>query len=195
LNDKLNDDQKKAVRTILAAQDVCLIQGPPGTGKTISIAEAAYQFAEQGKKVLIASQSNLAVDNVLEKLTGDPAVRPIRLGKAGKISREAREFGEDQVLQYYYRTLAQAARKRYLDFWTDVESRIKHLESWIRESDFIVRDIREGMERSDDVSRRHETARRSRADEETRIRIAGEENARARMRRESLLSFAAFLRS
>lgn len=43
---------------------VTMIQGPPGTGKTTVIREIVRQLVKQGKRVLVVSQSNAAVDNV-----------------------------------------------------------------------------------------------------------------------------------
>ena len=71
-NPDINEKQKEAVEKILSAPDVCLIQGPPGTGKTTVIAEAIYQFVIRNKRVLVASQANLAVDNALERLICNP---------------------------------------------------------------------------------------------------------------------------
>jgi hypothetical protein len=76
-----NENQKQAVYKMLAAPDLCLVQGPPGTGKTTVIAEAIYQFARNGCRVLVASQSNDAVDNALERLADTPEIRAIRLGQ------------------------------------------------------------------------------------------------------------------
>lgn len=59
-----NKNQREAIFKMLEAPDLCLIQGPPGTGKTTVIAEAIYQFVKQGNRVLLASQSHDAVDNV-----------------------------------------------------------------------------------------------------------------------------------
>ena len=78
-NTNLNEEQKVAVKKMLATKDVCLIQGPPGTGKTTVIAEAIYHFTKNGQRVLLASQTNLAVDNVLERLAKDPSIRAVRL--------------------------------------------------------------------------------------------------------------------
>ena len=84
-----NENQKEAVYKMLAAPDLCLIQGPPGTGKTTVIAEAIYQFVHRGNRVLIASQSNDAVDNALERLIDSPEIRAIRLGQKGRRKRSA----------------------------------------------------------------------------------------------------------
>jgi superfamily I DNA and/or RNA helicase len=62
--------QSEAVLEALHQKPVYLIQGPPGTGKTTVIVELLQQILsrEKGAKILVTSQSNLAVDNVLERL-------------------------------------------------------------------------------------------------------------------------------
>jgi hypothetical protein len=74
--------QRQAVTKALAALDGFFLQGPPGTGKTTVIAELCRQMVKQSKRTLIASQANLAVDNVLGSLyaTGRPSpeLRPLR---------------------------------------------------------------------------------------------------------------------
>jgi DNA replication ATP-dependent helicase Dna2 len=64
----LNDDQQKAVETVLTANDYSMIQGLPGTGKTSTIAFVTRLLVAHGKRVLITSYTNTAVDNVLLKL-------------------------------------------------------------------------------------------------------------------------------
>ena len=66
-----NDDtQREAVLEALHHKPLYLIQGPPGAGKTTVIVELIRQLIKRQKdvKILVTSQSNLAVDNVLEKL-------------------------------------------------------------------------------------------------------------------------------
>jgi len=69
-NLKNDDTQREAVLEALHHKPVYLIQGPPGTGKTTVIVELIRQLIKRQKnvKILVTSQSNLAVDNVLEKL-------------------------------------------------------------------------------------------------------------------------------
>jgi hypothetical protein len=105
LFDRLNKEQEWAVRSALAAPDVYFIQGPPGTGKTTVIAELVNQITQDGGRVLVASQTNLAVDNALGRLQTKTNVRPIRwLGKYASIDPdpESKPFLEDHVVQSFF---------------------------------------------------------------------------------------------
>lgn len=69
INDKLNESQKQALAFAMRAQHLALIHGPPGTGKTTALAELIVQLAVHGgKRVLVCGASNLAVDNLLERV-------------------------------------------------------------------------------------------------------------------------------
>jgi len=70
---KNDESQLEAVLEAINKKPVYLIQGPPGTGKTTVIVELVQQLVQQNSnvKILITSQSNLAVDNVLERLPED----------------------------------------------------------------------------------------------------------------------------
>ena len=82
-NPKLNEEQKNAIRGAIAAEELFLIWGPPGTGKTEVIKEIAKYESMNGNKTLIASQSNLAVDNALARLYGEDDCYPFRIAKEG----------------------------------------------------------------------------------------------------------------
>jgi len=77
--ESLNDKQKTAVKQALSSDSIFLLQGPPGTGKTQVIAEITAQYAKQGKKVLISSETHKAIDNVFDRLPKIPEIRPLRL--------------------------------------------------------------------------------------------------------------------
>ncbi len=87
---KLNDSQKQAVSFALSADDIAIIHGPPGTGKTTTLIELIRQLTSTDQTVLAVAPSNLAVDNLLERLIslGEKA---IRLGHPARISPELRE--------------------------------------------------------------------------------------------------------
>ncbi len=78
-NRTLNEWQQAAVKSSLAAQDVALVHGPPGTGKTTVLVEIIRQHVARGERVLATAPSNIAVDNILEKLIGT-GLRVTRLG-------------------------------------------------------------------------------------------------------------------
>lgn len=146
-----NPNQREAVTKILTAPDLCLIQGPPGTGKTTVIAEAIYQLAVTGKRVLLASQSNDAVDNALERLANNPAVRAIRMENSSKFQRsdkkmrqnEAYEsnFTRDNVLKYFYLSLAENVDERWLTKWAELDKRIRDCSNDLRDAKYYEEDI------------------------------------------------------
>jgi len=78
-----NTSQKQAVCLALSLDGkdntLAIIQGPPGTGKTTLIKEIALQYYYRGKNVLVLAKTNIAVDNILEKLLEDN-VRALRTG-------------------------------------------------------------------------------------------------------------------
>ena len=99
----MNEEQELAVRGALAAEDVFLIQGPPGTGKTTVISEIINQATENGERVLLASQSNLAVDNALGRFANTPNIRPIRrYSQSAEIDPEAEKFLEANVIKDFF---------------------------------------------------------------------------------------------
>ena len=67
-NTELNESQKDAVRFALEVNEIGLIHGPPGTGKTTTIVEVILQLVKLGNKILVVAPSNIAVDNIGEKL-------------------------------------------------------------------------------------------------------------------------------
>ena len=70
LNEALNASQRSAISFALRAQQLALVHGPPGTGKTTAIAELIVQLAVlyPQKSILVCGASNLAVDNLLERV-------------------------------------------------------------------------------------------------------------------------------
>jgi hypothetical protein len=73
----LNREQRQALGLAESARDVALVHGPPGTGKTTVLVELIRRAAARGDDVLVGAPSNLAVDNLVERLVlaGVPAVR------------------------------------------------------------------------------------------------------------------------
>ena len=147
-----NENQRTAVIKMLAAPDVCLIQGPPGTGKTTVIAEGIYQFVKKGCRVLVASQSNDAVDNALERLSDSPVIRAVRLGQKSRKKRGlemgAEQYFADSVLKHYYGALSSHISKQWLDRWN-------HAAGLMTECDYDKRDITLYAEEAERLNRQY----------------------------------------
>jgi superfamily I DNA and/or RNA helicase len=89
LNPNLNRWQQDAVKSALAAEDVAVVHGPPGTGKTTVLVEIIRQAVDRGQKVLASAPSNVAVDNMLEKLLA-AGVKAVRLGHPARTLEDLR---------------------------------------------------------------------------------------------------------
>lgn len=119
----LNESQKKVVREMLAAPDVYLCQGPPGTGKTTVISEIVYQLAIRNKRVLIASQTNLAVNNALSRLVDYPGIRAIRLGAERKLDETVDAISDQNILRTFFSRIKDGVERRYIAPWDDQDAR------------------------------------------------------------------------
>lgn len=85
LDPDLNEPQRAAVTRALAARDVALIHGPPGTGKTRTLVEVIRQAVARGERVLATAASNMAVDNLAERLV-DAGTEVVRLGHPARVA-------------------------------------------------------------------------------------------------------------
>ncbi len=77
----LNESQRQAFLMAIDGSPVSLIKGPPGTGKTHVInAIVQYITKELEEKVIVSSQTHIAIDNVLDKLmSNSDAIIPNRI--------------------------------------------------------------------------------------------------------------------
>lgn len=110
---RLNESQRKAVLASIHCSDLALLQGPPGTGKTTVIAEIIWQIISQNPKhkILLTSETNLAVDNALDRLLNTKGVnqklvdfttliKPLRFGKVGKMDEEGAKYSVDRIMSW-----------------------------------------------------------------------------------------------
>jgi hypothetical protein len=109
---KLDQSKKDAVEDAISAADILLVQGPPGTGKTSFIAETVLQTlrANPGARVLIASQTHVAVDNALERIDKTGIHGLVRL--AGVDSSRVDENVQHLLLKEQTRRWADRVRTR-----------------------------------------------------------------------------------
>ncbi|MGF1987934.1 MAG: AAA domain-containing protein [Nostoc sp. ZfuVER08] len=127
-NQQLDTSQQQSVCKALATEDIFLIQGPPGTGKTSVITEIVLQILHRypNDKILISSQSNIAVDNVLTRLStlklDSIDIKVLRIGREEKIEDEARQFEIERAIINWQESI----RTKSLAHWQQYEN--QHLE-------------------------------------------------------------------
>ena len=125
----LDASQRNAVQKALATCDMFLIQGRPGTGKTTVIAELVLQIIiadEQTHKqtrILVTSQSNVAVNNALDKIVDlrkdlrDSVVRVGREEKAGST--------EGLLIDRQLQSWQESVLKRSNKYFSNMETQVK----------------------------------------------------------------------
>ncbi len=91
----LNAEQQAALELADRAQDFMLVHGPPGTGKTTVLVEVIRRAIARREKVLAAAPSNLAVDNLVERLAA-AGVEPLRIGHPARVLPSVLEHTLDQ---------------------------------------------------------------------------------------------------
>lgn len=84
-----------AVKKALSTKDIFILQGPPGTGKTTVITEIICQIlkSDPDAKILLTSQSNVAVDNAAFKVAQIlPDKYVVRIGRTEKIAKTSEKL-------------------------------------------------------------------------------------------------------
>ena len=97
----LDKNKKDAVYKALNSKDIFLLQGPPGTGKTTFITELVAQIILKNpdSRILITSQSHIAVDHALKKITeSQPNIKVLRIGREEKMSLGSEQYMLDNQL-------------------------------------------------------------------------------------------------
>ncbi|WP_407116116.1 AAA domain-containing protein [Bradyrhizobium sp. LMG 9283] len=80
-----DEEKKEILAKALGVQDILAIEGPPGTGKTKLIAEIVVQWLKRHPRhrILLSSQTHIALDNVLERITEmELPLEMIRIGRS-----------------------------------------------------------------------------------------------------------------
>lgn len=114
-NRELDARKREAIETALGAPDIYVVQGPPGTGKTSFIAELVEQTlnANPEARVLIASQTNVAVDNALQRLDGQGQASMVRLSSSdpNRVDESVRHLLLDHQMKRWSREVRKNAEK------------------------------------------------------------------------------------
>lgn len=83
-DEEFDAEKKDILAKALGVSDVLAIEGPPGTGKTTLITEIVVQWLRRHPqdRILLSSQTHIALDNVLERVAQlDTSLDIIRIGR------------------------------------------------------------------------------------------------------------------
>jgi hypothetical protein len=79
----MEESQKRDAYQACLGTGLWLVWGPPGTGKTRLLQSAIGDLLRQGKRVLLASGTNIAVDNALQAVLKERAFDPGEIVRVG----------------------------------------------------------------------------------------------------------------
>lgn len=117
---KPNESQKEAIRKGIETRDLQLVLGPPGTGKTTVIVAWVEFFVKHGMKVLVSSQNNMAVDNVLSRVSKSPDIEIIRIGNESKVQEQVKPYLPEKRDRTLYEKYQETFRQNRINFQNDL---------------------------------------------------------------------------
>lgn len=135
----IDDSKLKSLEKALAADDMFLLQGPPGTGKTTFISELVYQILDRkpDSKILIASQSHVAVDHSLTKIKeAMPEVQLIRVGVKEKMSDSIVNYTLDAFRKVWIQNVTERCVQALNDYKREIG-----LDESLQEKNTIILEI------------------------------------------------------
>ncbi|MGH9415705.1 MAG: AAA domain-containing protein [Terriglobales bacterium] len=128
---RLNDQQREALRKSLRSS-ITYIWGPPGTGKTVVLAEIVRATFAADKRVLVCSNTNRAVDQVLHRTCKNlgarhPAMEQGKIVRLGVVSDDKlkAEFGAYVTID----GIVERRSKELIDRKRDVQDNIGRIDA------------------------------------------------------------------
>ena len=118
VNKSLDSSQEAAVEFAMNQNELALIHGPAGTGKSTTLKEIILQSSKLGKKILVTAATNIAVDNLGERLLKD--INIVRIGHPARVSKA--------LVPYCLNVLVQ---KEFQET-SELDAQIQHLTNKIR---------------------------------------------------------------
>lgn len=94
----LDSAKQEGIKKALGAEELLVVEGPPGTGKTTYIAELILQTLKKNPdaRILLTSQTHVALDNAIERLTKvDNKLKIVRIASTNTIKSVA-----DSTVEY-----------------------------------------------------------------------------------------------
>lgn len=140
--DDLNEEKQRFIRVALA-NEISWLWGPPGTGKTRTLTVLTRLLYDDGKRILICSNTNQAVDQVLLQLckemrkAGDAALDEGRVVRLGRIEHDdlRREFEDTITIDGIVARKSEELHRRK----TQIETELLRLGSEIAGAESILR--------------------------------------------------------
>ncbi len=123
------DTSQRAAVQLCSDSSLAFVWGPPGTGKTVTLTHVVEELLAQGQRILLASTTNAAIDEVLAKLSTRPwFVAAVEAGTAIRLGRSTAEtFGAELGDVVARRRDAHGtARVRLRARIDDVEQRVRY---------------------------------------------------------------------
>jgi superfamily I DNA and/or RNA helicase len=145
---QLNPSQKAAIIKCLNSNSIFCLQGPPGTGKTQTITELVYQYNKMGKKVLLSSQTHIAIDNVIERLPKELNILPIRLVRDR--SKANKQYLPECLLDNLYEA-AYCKYKGKIDDYNTYEKNVQKLKADFESHQALLEKIGQRLKRVQDL--------------------------------------------
>jgi serine/threonine protein kinase len=114
----LDDDKKEVVEAALGSTGMFAVEGPPGTGKTTFIAELVAQEITRNPRarILISSQTNVALDNALVRIVDFvPHSKVVRLAdrSGSKVADDAKDLLLEKQIEVWRQKTMRNAKESF----------------------------------------------------------------------------------
>ena len=93
-------EQRDFILKALRTPDFAILEGPPGSGKTTAILELICQLVLKGNRVLLCGSTNVAIDNVLERLIDKKDDKQSLLEQLGILPVRVGNRGDDSISEF-----------------------------------------------------------------------------------------------
>ncbi|WP_432164598.1 AAA domain-containing protein [Streptomyces sp. bgisy031] len=183
----LDKSKRDVVVHSLGTQDLVVVEGPPGTGKTTMIAEVVEQTIKRDPhaRILIVSQTHIAIDNALARIEDAGIGGLVRLGRVDdpRVAGSAQPLLLDNQIKKWTAGVRGRAEKYLDEVAANSGQEARHLKAalLLEELAAVAADIDHVGRKLADLSNRPAPERTSTA------RDLGEELVTTRARHEQLL--------